>query len=157
MDHLLLRGEPVKLSSSRLLGLLASSLLVAGCIDLRFDFQRVPPEASFAAIQPGLTTRAEVLKALGPPEEVRQPALGEDLRRSDPRRLRLLAAGEVFGDGAWTWATERRSERIVGLLPVGLVLFRVRHSRSLERRWRIEFDAEGLVRSVARVDELEGE
>jgi hypothetical protein len=98
-----------------------------------------------------------VLEALGPPEEVRQPALGEDLRRSDPRRLRLLAAGEVFDDGAWTWAAERRSERIVGLLPVGLVLLRVRHSRSLERRWRIEFDAEGVVRSVARVDELDGE
>jgi hypothetical protein len=141
----------------RLLGLLAASLLVAGCIELRFDFQRVPPEAAFAAIQPGLTSRAEVLAALGPPEEVRQPALGEEMRRSDPRRLRLLAAGEVFDDGAWTWAAERRSERIVGLLPVGLVLFRVWDSRSLERRWRIEFDAEGLVRSVARVDELEGE
>jgi hypothetical protein len=141
----------------RVLGLLASGLLVAGCIELRFDFQRLPPEAAFAAIQPGLTTRAEVLEALGPPEEVRQPALGEEMRRRDPRRLRLLAAGEVFDEGAWTWAAERRSERIVGLLPVGLVLFRVRDSRSMDRRWRIEFDAGGLVRSVARVDEIDGE
>ena len=141
----------------RAFGLLASGLLVAGCIELRFDFQRVPPEAAFAAIQPGLTTRAEVLEALGPPEEVRQPALGEEMRRRDPRQLRLLAAGEVFDDAAWTWAAERRSERIVGLLPVGLVLFRVRDSRSMDRRWRIEFDADGIVRSVARVDETDGE
>jgi hypothetical protein len=40
---------------------------------------------------------------------------------------------------------------------VGLVLFRVRDSRSMDRRWRIEFDAGGLVRSVARVDETDGE
>jgi hypothetical protein len=37
------------------------------------------------------------------------------------------------------------------------VLFRVRDSRSMDRRWRIEFDAGGLVRSVARVDEIDGE
>jgi hypothetical protein len=128
-----------------------------GCIELQFDFQRVPPEATFSSIQPGLTTRAEVLEVLGPPEEVRQPALGEELRRSDPRRLRLLEAGEVFDESAWTWAAERRSERIFGLLPVGPVLFRLRDSRSTERRWRVEFDARGIVRSVSRVDEIDGE
>ena len=75
----------------------------------------------------------------------------------DPRELRILGAREVFGDGAWTWAAERRTETIFGLLPVGVVLFRVRNSRTLERRWRIAFDAEDIVRSVAHVDEIGGE
>jgi hypothetical protein len=136
---------------------LAAGLLVAGCIELQLDFQRVPSEASFRSIHPGLTTRAEVLDVLGPPEEVRQPAFGEGLRRRDPRRLRLLEAGDVFDESAWTWAAERRSERIVGLLPVGPVLFRHRDSRSLESRWRVEFDARGIVRSVSRVDEIDDE
>ncbi len=137
-----------------LLATLASVLLLGGCIDLRLDYQKPPSAASFESIRPQVTTRAEVLRLLGPPDEVRQPGLGEELRRIDARQLRI-EAGEVFTDAAWTWASERRTERIVGLLPVGVVLFRVRNSRSVERRWRIEFDDDGLVRSVSHVDELE--
>ena len=136
------------------LAALASALLLVACIDLRVDYERPLSAASFDSIRPQVTTRAEVLRLLGPPDEVRQPGLGEALRRIDARQLRI-EAGEVFTDAAWTWASERRTERIVGLLPVGVVLFRVRNSRSVERRWRIEFDDDGLVRSVSHVDELE--
>ena len=133
---------------------LASALLLVGCIDLRVTYQGTPSAASFDSIRPQRTTRAEVLRLLGPPDEVRQPGLGEALRRIDARQLRI-EAGEVFTDEAWTWASERWTERIVGLLPVGVVLFRVRSSRSVERRWRIEFDDDGVVRSVSHVDELD--
>ncbi len=98
-----------------------------------------------------------MLRRLGPPEEVRQPAPGEALRRLDSRERRIIEAGEVFDDAVWTWATEERRERIVGLLPVLVVLFRVRNSQSLEERWRIEFDETGVVRTIAHVDEIGNE
>ena len=43
-----------------------------------------------------------------------------------------------------------------GLLPVGPALFRVRWSRSLEERIRIEFDPDDRVTSVSRVVEEAG-
>jgi len=130
---------------------------LAGCIDTRIHFRHLPPSEQFVSIQPGVTTRAEVLRRLGPPDEVRQPAPGEAARRLDSRERRIIEAGEIFDNTVWTWATEERSERIVGLLPVLVVLFRVRNSQSLEERWRIEFDESGVVRTIAHVDEIGNE
>jgi len=130
---------------------LAASAL--GCIDARVDFQRAPTAEQVAQIRPGETTRSEVLTWLGPPDEVRLSASGERLRRLDARKARV-EAGNVFGGSAWTWALERRSERIVGLLPVGVVLFRIRTSTSQQEQWRIEFTPSGTVRSVSHVDEI---
>ena len=89
-----------------------------------------------------------------PPEEVRGPGLGEGLRRLDVRTARVLEAREVFGSERWTWARELRSDRIVGLLPAGPYLWRMRTSRSLEERWHIEFDERGVVRSITHLDEV---
>ena len=132
------------------------SLALSGCIELRIEFQTLPAAADFARIEPGATTRAQVLRALGPPEEVRGPGLGEGLRRLDVRTARVLEAREVFGSQRWTWARELRSDRIVGLLPAGPgpYLWRLHTSRSLEERWHIEFDERGVVRSITHLDEV---
>jgi hypothetical protein len=124
-----------------------------GCIDARVDFQHAPTATQVAQIRPGETTRSEVLRWLGPPDEVRLSAAGERLRRLDARKARA-EAGDIFGDSAWTWALERRTERIIGLLPVGVVLFRVRTSTSRQEQWRVEFTPSGTVRSVSHVDEI---
>lgn len=132
-----------------------AALLLAGCIDVRIGFQSLPPGADFASIEPGVTSRSEVLRILGPPEEVRLPAAGEGLRRLDGREARVLEGRQIFGDRRWTWARELRHERIVGLLPIGPYLWKMRTSRSLEERWQIEFDEHGIVRSIAHLDEID--
>ena len=134
--------------------LVALALALAGCIQVRIDFQTLPAAADFERIDPGTTTRSEVLRVLGPPDEVRGPALGEGMRRLDGRDARVLEGRQVFGDERWSWARELRTERIVGLLPVGPYLWRMRTSRSLEERWQIEFDGRGVVRSISHVDEV---
>lgn len=131
-------------------------LALSGCIQIRSEFQTLPPAADFERIHPGTTTRAEVLQVLGPPDEVRGLAPGESLRRIDARHARVLEGRQVFGDERWSWARELRTERIVGLLPAGPYLWRMRTSRSLEERWQIEFDERGIVRSVSHVDEVAG-
>ena len=137
-------------------GLCLVALLLAGCIDVRIEFQTLPSVADFARIEPGATSRAELLQLLGPPDEVRGPALGEGLRRLDGREARVLEGRQVFGDERWSWARELRSERIIGLLPVGPYLWKMRTSRSLEERWQVEFDERGVVRSITHVDEVGG-
>lgn len=126
---------------------------VCGCATVEIDYQSLPSEAALAAVEPGTTTRSEVLQRLGPPDEMRRPAPFEGLQLSNPNRRRMLEAGDLFGRDAWTWAAIHRSSRTAGLLPVGPALFRVRWSRSLEERIRIEFDADDRVSSVSRVVE----
>lgn len=132
---------------------LVAAVAVCGCATVEIDYQSLPSEAAVAAVEPGKTTRSEVLERLGPPDELRRPAPFEGLQLSNPNRRRILEAGDLLGRGAWTWAATHRSSRTVGLLPVGPALFRVRWSSSLEERVRIEFDADDRVTSVSRVVE----
>ncbi|NNL64728.1 MAG: hypothetical protein HKP30_00660 [Myxococcales bacterium] len=135
----------------------ASSLLAAaaclGCATVEIDYQSIPSAEALAAMEPGHTTRSEVLARLGPPDEMRRPAAFEGLQLSNPNRRRILEAGDLFGRDAWTWSATHRSSRTIGLLPVGPALFRMRWSRSLEERIRIEFDPDDRVTSVSRVVE----
>jgi hypothetical protein len=124
-----------------------------GCATVQIDHQPLPPAAAFDAIEPGSTTRSQVLRNLGPPEELRRPAPFEGLQLSNPQRRRILEAGDLFGRDAWTYAAVHRSIRTVGLLPVGPALLRVRWSNALEERVRIEFDEHDRVRSISRVVE----
>jgi hypothetical protein len=59
----------------------------------------------------------------------------------------------VFGRDVYTYSRERRTEKRAGILPLFVAVFRVTRVRSLDERWRIEFDADGVVRSVSHVDE----
>lgn len=131
----------------------AAALLALGCTTTRMDFHTLPPPERFASIEPGVTTRSEVLRRLGPPDELRRPANFERARRTTPQLRRVLEAGDVFGTDAWTWASGRRSTRSLSL-PPGPSLFSVAETRSREERWRIEFDGVGVVRSVSHVDEI---
>jgi hypothetical protein len=131
-----------------------TALVLAGCVDFRMEFQTLPPRTEFERIEAGVTTRAEVLRWVGPPEEVRVPAAAEGMRRLDARRTRALEGHQVFGNERWTWAREVRRERIVGLLPVGPYLWKLQDSSSHEERWWIEFDESGIVRSVSHLDEI---
>lgn len=130
--------------------------LATGCATVEIDHQSAPSAERVAAIVPGATTRSEVLRTLGPPEEMRRPAPFEGLQLSNPSRRKLIEAADWFGRDAWTWASVHLRNRTVGLLPVGPALFRVRWSESFEERVRIEFDAEDRVRSVSRVVEGAG-
>lgn len=143
------RGGRGRLAAS----LLAMVLASVGCTNVRIDFESVPPDEAWAAIEPGVTTRAEVIRRLGPPEEMRRLSPFERARGSTPQERRVLEAGEVFGREVYTWASETRTIESFGLLPVGPALFRVTWNRSRERRLHVAFDEGGVVRAVARVDE----
>ena len=132
---------------------LLACLAATGCAVLDVRFQRLPAAESFRQVTAGETDRAQVLALLGPPEEFRRPGVGEGLRLSTPWQPKLIEAGEVFRRDVFTYASERRRVTRAGILPFGVAIFRVTHVRSVEERWRIEFDARGVVRSVAHVDE----
>lgn len=128
--------------------------LLSGCLSIQLDFQRLPPSEALATIEPGRTTRSEVLARLGPPEEMRRPAPFERARFTSPQRRRITETGEIFGDDAYTYAAGRRTLDNVGLLPVGLAIVRVSWRSSRENRWLIEFDGDDVVSSVSRVEEI---
>ena len=132
---------------------LALCLATGACTVLEMEFQRLPPKEAFRRVQPGETSRSEVLELLGPPEEFRQPAAAERARLSSPWGYKILEGGDVFGRDVYTYARERRRETRVGILPSLLTLFRVKSVSSIEEHWRIEFDRHGVVKSVSHVDE----
>ena len=140
--------------TARSLGLALAALAMSGCLTIQLDFQRLPPSAALASIEPGRTTRSEVLARLGPPEEMRRPAPFERSRFTSPERRRITEAGEVFGDDAYTYATGRRTLDTVGILPVGVAILRASWRSSKENRWRIEFDGNDVVSTVSWVEEL---
>ena len=128
----------------------------AGCTTIVGDFQRLPSEEVLASIEPGVTTRSEVLRRLGPPEELRRPAVFiERAPTTAPQRRRILEAGDLFSDARYTYATVRLRADRFGLMPVGLPLLRISWVTSKEDRWLVEFDEDDVVRTVSRAAEIE--
>ena len=132
---------------------LVACLTTSACAVFDVRFQRLPPVEAFEAVTPGETDRSQVLALLGPPDEFRRPAVGEGLRLSAPWGPKIVEAGDVFGRDVFSYASERRRATRAGIFPFLIDIFRVTHVRSVEERWRIEFDSQGIVRSIAHVDE----
>ena len=128
-----------------------------GCTSTRMDFHTLPSAEAFASIQPGVTTRSQVLQALGPPEEMRRLANFDRARRTTPQHRRVLEGGDVFGTRAYTYAAGQRSTFELEIVPFGPSAFSYDQFHSREDRWRIEFDDAGVVTSVSHVDEIGGD
>lgn len=129
-------------------------LAPGGCTSVELAFQSLPDPAVLDAIEPGRTTRMEVVRLLGPPDDMRRPAIFERVRRSSPEERKIIEAQDVFGT-TYTYAAGRDTRESFGIMPMGPALFRVSWLTSRETRWRIEFDEADVVTSVSRVDELE--
>ena len=134
-------------------GLSVTVAAACGCTTLQIDYRHLPAPEALGSIEEGITTRSEVLRQLGPPEELRKPSPLDRARPTSPQRRRILEGGEVFVRDFYTYASERYRIETFGLLPVGPALFRVSWRSSREDRWRIEFDENDLVRTVSHVDE----
>ena len=134
---------------TRALACLVAVCVSSGCVQIRVDFQTLPSATVFQDIEVGVTTRAELLEKLGPPEEFRQPAMGEQARRLDRREQRALEEKEVFQHSSWTWASERRSADTFWIL-----VFQMTKSRSFQEQWWIEFDEADVVRLLTHTDEI---
>lgn len=91
---------------------------LAGCVQVDATFGRMPGPEALAAVRPGLTTRAELLDLLGPPEEYAGPGADLGLRAHDPQEARVLDERDLFGREVLTWVLELRRDRafIVPLL-----------------------------------------
>jgi hypothetical protein len=135
-------------------GLSVALAAICGCTTVEVEYQRLPTPEALGSIQAGITTRSEVLRRLGPPEEFRRPAPFERARITSPQRRRILESGDVFGRDVYTYASERDTRRNFGLLPTGPALFRLSWRSSREDRWRLEFDENDVVRTVSHVDEI---
>ncbi len=123
--------------------------LSTGCATTQLDHHLLPPLEALQSIEAGVTTRSEVLRRLGPPEEMRRPANFDRARATTPQHRRILEAGRLFDDRSYTYASASRRSLDVGLLPAGPELLRVTQTRSVEERWHIEFDENGVVSSVS--------
>jgi hypothetical protein len=126
---------------------------IFGCTTLEINYQQLPAPEALESIQEGITTRSEVLRQLGPPEEFRQPSPFDRARPTSPQRRRILEGREVFIRDSYTYASERYTVQTLGLLPVGIPLFRVSWRNSREDRWRLEFDENDVVHTVSHIDE----
>ena len=137
------------------LAALLGGILCLGCTSTRMDFHHLPPRELLRSVEPGVTTRSQVLRRLGPPEELRRPADFDRARLSTPQHRRILDERRVFGDDVYTYVAGRRLSDSFAILPFGPSLLRIARTRSLEERWRIEFDEAGVVSAVSHVDERE--
>jgi len=136
--------------------LVLAALLGAGCTTIEGRFQHLPSEEALRSIEPGVTTRSEVLRRLGPPEELRRPAVFiERAPTTAPQRRKILEAGDLFSDDRYTYATVRLRADRLGIMPVGLPIVRLTWVESREDRWVVEFDAADVVRSISHVNEIE--
>jgi hypothetical protein len=135
-------------------GLSVAVAAVCGCTTFEVNYQRLPTPQALESIQAGTTTRSEVLRRLGPPEELRRPAPFERARPSSPQRRRIVDGGDIFDRSSYTYASERHTVNDFGLLPTGPALFDVSWSTSREDRWRIEFDENDVVQTVSHIDEI---
>ncbi len=131
-----------------------AAILSVACSTTQLEFRHLPASDALRSIRPGVTTRSEVLHRLGPPEELRRPSNFDRVRTTTPQHRRILEGGRIFGDDVYTYASGRRRSTDVGILPIGPALLRFSFTRSQEERWRIDFDADGVVHSVSQVDEL---
>jgi hypothetical protein len=96
-------------AQSLLLSLAAAAL--AGCVAVDSSFGHAPGAAALGAVRPGVTTRAELIALLGPPEEYAGPGADRGLRAHDPQELRVLEERDLFGRQVLSWVRERRSDR----------------------------------------------
>jgi len=135
-------------------GLSVAVAAVCGCTTVEVNYQGLPTPQALESIEAGTTTRSEVLRRLGPPEELRRPAPFDRARSSSPQRRRIVDGGDIFGRSSYTYASERYTFRDFGLLPTGPALFDISWTTSREDRWRIEFDENDLVQSVSHIDEI---
>lgn len=108
----------------------------------------LPPEVDVAAIEPGVSTRTDVVARFGPPEEWRAPAITDDSRGRNGPGLRVHEEREVFRRRRYTWAYETRRTDGVVLLPF-VTLFSHLTTRLTEDRLVVTFDEQGRVEDVA--------
>jgi len=74
-----------------------AALCGTACTTIEGHFQRLPSEQALRAVEPGVTTRSEVLRLLGPPEEMRRPAVFiERAPTTAPQRRRILEGGDLL-------------------------------------------------------------
>ncbi len=136
-------------------GAVALALCVSSaCATTQLDYANLPSDEALRSIRVGETTRIEVLRVLGPPEEMRRPTNWDRARKTTPQHRRILEERRIYGDDAYTYVAGRRSDLTLGIFPVGPAFLEVSTTQSLEDRWRFEFDQEGVVSSISHVDEF---
>lgn len=122
-----------------------------GCAVIVIDYGSFPSDEALGKIEPGHSSRADVLAALGPPEDYRSPAPGEGSRSFSPVKTRIVEERRVFELDDMTYVRETRVERILYL-----VLFTLRRSESQADQLVITFDDVGRVKNVARSGARDG-
>lgn len=139
----------------RCAALLALLLLgLPGCtvVNTRFGGP-VPLDLELAQLTPGVTTRAEAVVLLGPPEEYRTPREVDRSRAEQVHRVQVVEERELLHRHRLTWIQERISSRSLVLLPI-LRLFRSSWRIHAADRIVVIFDDEDRVEHVAVTREL---
>jgi hypothetical protein len=124
----------------------ALALLLPGCYALHRSTlgNTIPSAQALAALEPGRTTREQVLQLLGPPDEFSQPALFSELSVADSRDARVFEERDVFGRAAFTWVREQRDDRAWLLWPLYVHL----NTETRIDRLKVLFDDRDVVAAV---------
>ncbi len=144
------RPRPTSLTPTLLLALLAP-----GCVSFAMTFGRaVPDDALLARIEPGRSTRADVLALLGPPEDYLMPLPTGRFRSDDPAERRIREERDLFGRRASTWTREVREDRLLLIVPY-VMLFHWLGTTHRVDRVLVTFDEQGRVEHVGARREID--
>ncbi len=146
-----IRSETCDRARRRWLSGLVCVLVSAGCVTMQTDYGRPVPDPG--GISPGVTSRAEVLARLGPPEEFEQPTPFRG-RSFDPQATRVFDERDLFDRRSYTWVAERRRDRYLILIPF-LTLYGRFHTDHRSDRLMITFDENDRVRDVSLIREID--
>ena len=114
-----------------------------GCVVSGIAFGDALPDA--AGLQVGVSTRADVLATLGPPDEFARPTPWPG-RVFDPQVLRVQSEQQLFGRDHWSWVREVRKDRLF----LGWVIFNYHAREQDAERLVVSFDADGRVAALGR-------
>jgi hypothetical protein len=110
-------ARPARAGLALLAGLGAAAA-GAGCTVVTVRYGHAVPDArALAAVVPGTSTRADVVAALGAPEEYASPNALAFARAWDPPRQRVDAERDLIGRRVLTWLHETRTRREFAVLP----------------------------------------
>lgn len=141
-------------------GLLAGVLTAAGLpgctvVSVRYG-HAVPSAEALALIEPGRTTEAELISALGVPEEYASPNAMAYGRAWEPDRQRADVERELTDRRVFTWLQETRVRSELAILPglpiLGdfLTLFSYTTLVHADERVVVLLDADGTVIAAGR-------
>ena len=124
--------------------LLVAVCVLPECVVMRIEYGE--PLRTPLGVEPGVTTTAELMDLLGPPEEYSAPRPWS-ANAANPQATRVDSERDLFGRRVYTWVHETRRDKAWLILPILTVFSHWRTDHEIEQITAI-FDDDGIVTGI---------